>query len=1271
MLLNNLKKMCHIGLVIILIMSVIQIIPIDPIKILNEVSAGSNLKDTTEADFNAGTLNNVVATSNGNVKLALQTKYIEDDFNDETKISFKKNVIVDTVTGEAKLLKIVKTYGGSEEDNGFSIRQTSDGGFIISGSTESYGAGDIDVWLIKTDSYGNKQWDNTFGGSNIDWANSVLQTSDGGYIIGGCTWSYGAGLSDVWLIKTDSSGNYQWDKTFGGSDYDWGREVQQTSDSGYIITGGTYSYGAGYIDVWLIKTDSSGNKQWDKTFGGSDLDEGSSVQQTSDNGYIIVGFSDSYGVGDIDALLIKTDSSGDFQWGWAYPGGSDNDYCYSVKQTSDNGYIMVGTTWYNGAGENDLWLIKIDALGNKQWDKTFGGSNSDYGRSIELTSDSGYIISGATQSYGAGGYDSWLIKTDALGNQQWDKTFGGSNNDDSESVQQTSDGGYIITGQTETFGTGLGDTWLIKTDSSGNVEFTNGELISVNLLSGQNAALINSFNYDVSIPSGTGLKVQFSQDNLNWYDSKGVLNNLDILVNGANPIDLSTLNWKGSDFYYKINLTSNLLLSVPIVKNINVSYSQYFSQGTLISHSLDSGNTDIKWKTLTWTATNPDDTNLKFQLRAAGATTSLSTKDFVGPDGTTGSYYTSSGSNIWSGHNNNRYIQYKAYLSSLGNNTPILEDITIKINSIPDMPILIAPENDVWINDNTVKFSWIFIDSDGTQNGFQVLIDNNEGFGSINYNSGEQSSSNQYWQFPMGTSYLKINEGILYWKVRTQDNNDDWGSYCNYWTLKIDTTEPESFQPTVDPDGWTTEDRPTITFSTTDETSGIDHYEIKIDSGDFTKQSSPYNLPTQDDGIHEITIRAYDLAGNYRDEDIEVSIDTTPPKEFVPTMEPSGWSSNNQPKISFYTTDKTSGIDDYKVKIDEGNFVSQYSPYTMPPQTDGIHTVTVSAFDLAGNYREVTLDVYIDTTKPEEFRPVVTPSNWTSNNQPEISFSTNDSHSGIDHYEVKIDNGKFSEQSSPYTLPLKADGIHTVTVRAYDRAGNFRDASIKCKIDIVPPKIYHQSITNVKEGEEIIITATVTDEHSGVGDVFVYYKQKDEATYSLILMVGIEDTYSATIPAETVTSDIEYYIKASDRATPPNSIYFGSLNEIGAEPTSTNDIDITVESTGEDNKDASLWLWVIIIIIIIIILIILFLFVLRKRARQNAIVNQINPESSYTESPPHAGPVIAARRVTRPHTTQDEYSNQPPETSSNGQETSSLQRPVRSPRLPPRIKRSH
>jgi len=358
-----------------------------------------------------------------------------------------------------------KTFGGSDDDWGYSVSQTSDGGYIIAGGTKSFGAGNGDVYLIKTDGNGNQIWQKTFGGSNYDLGYSVSQTSDGGYIIAGWTYSFGAGISDVYLIKTDGNGNQIWQKTFGGSNWDLGCSVSQTSDGGYIIAG--TSFGAGISDVYLIKTDGNGNQIWQKTFGGSYNDEGNSVSQTSDGGYIIAGTTESFVAGDYDVYLIKTDGNGNQIWQKTFGGGSW-DGGNSVSQTSDGGYIIAGTTHSFGAGISDVYLIKTDRNGNQIWQKTFGGSNYDGGYSVCQTSDGGYIIAGGIYSFGAGGSDVYLIKTDGGGNQIWQKTFGGSNYDGGYSVSPTSDGGYIIAGGTHSFGAGGSDVYLIKTDRNGN-----------------------------------------------------------------------------------------------------------------------------------------------------------------------------------------------------------------------------------------------------------------------------------------------------------------------------------------------------------------------------------------------------------------------------------------------------------------------------------------------------------------------------------------------------------------------------------------------------------------------------------------------------------------------------------------------------------------------------------------------------------------------------------------------------------------------------------
>ena len=338
-----------------------------------------------------------------------------------------------------------QAFGGGFWEEATAVQQTADGGYVMVGVTYSYGAGQSDVYLVKTDALGNMEWQQALGGSDYDCGHAVQQTTDGGYIVIGDTNSYGAGQSDAYLVKADALGNMEWQQTFGGSDYDCGHAVQQTADGGYIVTGETHSYGAGQSDVYLIKTDALGNMEWQQTFGGSDYDGAFHVRQTTDGGYIIGGATNSYGAGLCDFYMVKTDALGNMEWQQTF-GGSDWDDGLTAEQTADGGYVMVGETYSYGEGGGDVYLVKTDALGNMEWGQTFGDSDWDVAFSGQQTTDGGYIMAGLTYSYGAGQSDAYLVKADALGNMEWQQTFGGTYSDYATCVQQTADGGYIVAG---------------------------------------------------------------------------------------------------------------------------------------------------------------------------------------------------------------------------------------------------------------------------------------------------------------------------------------------------------------------------------------------------------------------------------------------------------------------------------------------------------------------------------------------------------------------------------------------------------------------------------------------------------------------------------------------------------------------------------------------------------------------------------------------------------------------------------------------------------
>ena len=372
-------------------------------------------------------------------------------------------------SSEAPAVVWSKTYSGATASESYVVIQTGDGGYAIAGTTEAFGAGKRDFWLIKTDVNGNTQWNKTYGGTNIDYANSVIQTNDGGYAIVGCSWSF-SGWHDGWLAKTDANGNMQWNRVFGGADVDGIGSVVQTNDGGYALGGSTCSMGAGYYDFWLIKTNASGNAQWQKTYGGANADVAQTVVQTSDGGYALCGSTNSFGVG-TDFWLVKTDAAGSMQWNETFSRTDGDDYGRSMIQTSDEGFAMAGETdhW----GNADFWLIKTNAVGSLLWDKTYGGAQWDGACSIVQTTDGGYALAGQTYSFGAGGSDYWLVNTDMNGNMEWNQTFGGAGDDRGWSVIQTLDGGFALVGWTNSFsGYAHYDVWLIKLASSGHAPKT-------------------------------------------------------------------------------------------------------------------------------------------------------------------------------------------------------------------------------------------------------------------------------------------------------------------------------------------------------------------------------------------------------------------------------------------------------------------------------------------------------------------------------------------------------------------------------------------------------------------------------------------------------------------------------------------------------------------------------------------------------------------------------------------------------------------------------
>lgn len=402
-----------------------------------------------------------------------------------------------------------KCLGGTDNDFATSVQQTTDGGYIAAGYTMSNNGnvmgnhGDDDFWVVKLDSSGNLLWQKCLGGTAAEQANAVQQTSDGGYIVAGYTMSNNGdvagnhGNEDCWVVKLNGIGTIQWQKCLGGTERDYANAIQQTSDGGYIMAGYTYSNNGdvsgnhGNDDYWVVKLDGSGNLQWQKCFGGTESEYANSVQQTMSGGYIVAGYTYSNN-GDVsgnhgsyDSWVIELSSSGNLLWQKCL-GGTRMEYTYSVRQITGGNILVAGSTGSNDGDvsgnhntnsfgfEWDQWIVLLNSSGNLQWQKCLGGTDQDIAFSVQQTIDGGFVVGGNAWSMNGnvigshGNSDFWVVKLDINGNMQWQKCLGGSNFEMSRSIQQTSDGGYIIAGFTlsnngDVSGNhGNYDAWIVK-----------------------------------------------------------------------------------------------------------------------------------------------------------------------------------------------------------------------------------------------------------------------------------------------------------------------------------------------------------------------------------------------------------------------------------------------------------------------------------------------------------------------------------------------------------------------------------------------------------------------------------------------------------------------------------------------------------------------------------------------------------------------------------------------------------------------------------------
>lgn len=335
------------------------------------------------------------------------------------------------------------TFGGAGNEYSLSVVQTEDGGYVLGACTNSYGAGNYDLWLIKTNAQGGILWSRTFGGQAPDYIGVAGRSADGGYFVTGSTTRAG-GQTDFWLVKTNANGDSLWSHTYGGPQGEHPFYGMQTTDGGYILAGWTNSFGAVNGDMWLLKTDANGDSLWSRRFGGQAEDAATFVVETTDGGFALTGYTRPLGSGNGDFVLLKMNANGDSLWSRTYRRTWD-DSPWCVRQTMDGGYAILGQAGAN-TGYSDLWLLKTNADGDSLWSLTYGvGNLGEIGFCFVQTSDSGYVITG--QSGSAAG-NVLLLRTDDEGNVLWSRTFGGSSWDEGYDILIAPDGGYVLAGAT-------------------------------------------------------------------------------------------------------------------------------------------------------------------------------------------------------------------------------------------------------------------------------------------------------------------------------------------------------------------------------------------------------------------------------------------------------------------------------------------------------------------------------------------------------------------------------------------------------------------------------------------------------------------------------------------------------------------------------------------------------------------------------------------------------------------------------------------------------
>ncbi len=353
-------------------------------------------------------------------------------------------------------------YGGDDRDRAFGVVPLKDGGAMVAGLSRSYGKGRSDMLVVKLDKQGKTIWRSSYGGKKKDYANAITRTSDGNFIAVGSSESFSEGGDlDVYVVKFDTEGKRAWQKNFGGDEKDEAKAVVAVGGGGVLVAGYTESYGKGRRDVYILYIDKNGKEIWSKAIGGKEEDDAYAITLTADGGFVVAGGTESYGAGRSDFYMLKFDGDGKFLWDKVY-GEENEDVIHAITATPEGGFVVAGKTSSFGSKHSDIDIIKYDKKGNQVWHRIYGFKSKEWANAITRIPGGGYLIAGTTKSFGFGKFDFYLLELDSEGHSVWANVYGGENKEVAHAVTRTTDGKVLVVGETESFGNGGYDFFMLK-----------------------------------------------------------------------------------------------------------------------------------------------------------------------------------------------------------------------------------------------------------------------------------------------------------------------------------------------------------------------------------------------------------------------------------------------------------------------------------------------------------------------------------------------------------------------------------------------------------------------------------------------------------------------------------------------------------------------------------------------------------------------------------------------------------------------------------------